>query len=79
MKHYDNEYAQKVHEILSPLVGDMMSQGIIKSQTAALGIKEELLSKSDMPRLADGVKKGLVIFLGSDTATKVAERISQIN
>jgi hypothetical protein len=79
MKHYNNEYAQKVHEILSPLVGDMMSRGILKSQTAAIGLDEESLTKASLPKLADGVKKGLVIFLGSDTAQKVAERICQIN
>jgi hypothetical protein len=78
MKAYSNPYTQKVYEILEPLVGDMMARGTIKSQSTALGCNEESFKQTDIPRLAEGVKKGLVIFIGSDTASKVAAKISQI-
>jgi hypothetical protein len=78
MLPYSNNYAQRVFEILAPLIGDMMAQGVIKSQSAAIGKEVTSLVKADMPKLAEKVGKGLVVFLGSDSASKVCNRIAQI-
>jgi hypothetical protein len=78
MNKYINEYAQKAYDILEPLVGGMMASGTLKMQTAAIGCTEETITKKDLPQLAEGIRKGLVIFLGSDTASKVASKISQL-
>jgi hypothetical protein len=75
---YSNIYAQKVFEILAPLIGDMMAQGVINVQLKSIGKNESNLDKEDMPKLAEKIGQGLVVFLGSDTASKVCNRIAQI-
>jgi hypothetical protein len=79
MKAYTNEYTQKVYDILEPLIGDLIARGTIKTQSAALGTNEENLKPSDLAKLSESIRKGLVIFLGSDSASKIASKISQIN
>jgi hypothetical protein len=78
MKVYTNEYAQKVYDIVAPLIGDVMARNSIKIQSKAIGYDEESIKQKDLPSLAEGIRKGLVIFLGHDTATKVSSKISQI-
>lgn len=78
METYSNKYAQQVFEILAPLVGDLMAKGVVKSQSALIGLKPEDLKREDMPKLAEKVKKGMSVFLGSDSALKIADRIARI-
>ncbi len=78
MKIYDNKYTQAIFDILEPLVGKSMAQGAVKAQIKAIGSTEETLTQSDLPKLSEGVKKGLVIFIGSDAAQKVAAQILNI-
>ncbi len=78
MNAYTNEYAQKIYNILAPMVGDLMSKSIIKSNTAKLGIKEDSIQLSNLPILAAEMKKGLTVFLGSGAAETVALRIANI-
>jgi hypothetical protein len=78
MKIYENKYTQAIYDILEPLVGKSMTQGAIKAQIKAIGSTEETLTRNDLQRLSEGVKKGLVIFIGSDAAQKVASKISKL-
>jgi hypothetical protein len=55
-----------------------MAQGILKAQFARLGINQDTLKTSDLPRLADEIKKGLTTFIGTDAANQVAARIRAI-
>jgi hypothetical protein len=79
MSTYTNEYAQKIYEILAPMVGDLMSKSIIKSNTARLGIQEDSIKLSNLPILAAEMKKGLTVFLGSGAAEIVASRIANMH
>lgn len=78
MKKYQNSFAQSAYDILSPIIGDMMARGTMKSKASILGVTEETLRKDHMPRLAEEIRKGLVIFLGKDAADKVSSKISKI-
>jgi len=75
MTTYSNTYAQQIFNLLSPLVGDFMAKGVLKSQVQRLGKTEESITKEDLPRLADDISKGLVVFVGTDVAQKVAAKI----
>jgi len=75
---YNNPYAQKVYTILIPLVGDFMARSILKSQTAKLGLNEDKLSKKDLPNLAEGVRKGLMAFIGTNGALQISTKIASI-
>lgn len=78
MKVFENKYTQAIFDILEPLVGKSMAVGAIKTQVKNIGITEETLTHADLPKLSEGVKKGLVIFIGSDAAQKVASQILNI-
>jgi hypothetical protein len=78
MKTYNNIYATKIHAIMLPLVGDFMASGVLKTQTKSLGIDEETIKPEHISQLADGIKKGLSIFLGSDGAVKICDQIKAI-
>lgn len=78
MVSYSNPVTQKVFLTLKPLTGELMAQGILKAQFAHLGLSQDTLKMSDLPRLADEIKKGLTTFIGSDAANQVAARIRAI-
>lgn len=75
---YQNNYAQKVYEIILPLLGDVMAQTVLKTQTKKIGKSEELITIADIPKLAEAIRMGLTIFLGSEGANNVAAKIAKI-
>jgi len=75
---YQNIYAQKVYETILPLLGEVMAQTVLKTQTKKIGKTEEMLTIADMPKLAEAVRLGLTIFLGSEGANNVASKIARI-
>jgi len=75
---YKNSYTQKIYTILIPLIGDYMARGVIKNQVTKLGITEDNVAKKDLPALAEGIKKGLMAFIGGEKASQVANKIVAI-
>lgn len=75
MTSYNNTYSQQIFSVLSPLVGEFMAKGVLKSQAQRIGKSEETITKDDLLHLADGISKGLVVFVGTDVAQKVAAKI----
>ena len=75
MKIYNNQYAQKIHAIMLPLVGDFMASGVLKTQTKNIGIDEESIKPENLTALSEAIKKGLSLFLGSEKAEKIAAQI----
>ncbi len=75
---YNNQYTQKVYTLLIPLVGDFMARSILKTQTSKLGLTEEKITKKDLPNLAEGIRKGLMAFVGGDGARQLASKITAI-
>jgi hypothetical protein len=79
MKGYNNSYTQKIYASLVPLVGEIVAQGVLKTQSTRLGKDVESLTHTDGPQIVEGLKKGLTIFMGSDAASQIANKIGQIN
>jgi len=75
---YKNPYTQKIYAILIPLIGDFMARGVIKNQVTKLGLTEDNIAKKDLSALAEGIKKGLIAFIGSEKANQVASKIVAI-
>jgi hypothetical protein len=75
MKQYNNKYSQQIFTILIPLVGEIMAQGVIKSQSIKIGKNEDSLTSNDMPLMAEAIRKGLILFLGSDVAKQISDKI----
>jgi hypothetical protein len=78
MMTYTNPYAEKTFAIISPLLGPSMAKSVIRLQTSKLGLNEEKISPKDMPQIAEGIRKGLVVFLGSETAKQISDKIASI-
>jgi len=76
MTTYSNPFAQQIFNILYPLIGETIAKGSLRSQCTKLGITENQINKEHLSKLADGVRKGLVIFIGTDEAQKVADKIN---
>lgn len=78
MKVYSNPITQKIHLILTPLIGEIMSSGVLKVQTRKLGITEETVTLRVLPQLAEGIRHGLVLFLGTDASQRVTQKILEL-
>jgi hypothetical protein len=78
MNAYHNQYAQKIHEIIAPIIGELMSKGSLRTQCKNLGITEETIQQKDLLALSENLRKGLVLFLGSENANAVASKILKI-
>jgi hypothetical protein len=76
---YTNTYTQKIYMLLIPLVGDYIARNLIKTQALKLGLTEEKIAKKDLPTLAEGIRKGLLAFLGSEKAGQIAIKITAIS
>jgi hypothetical protein len=75
---YNNRYCQEIYKLIEPLLGDLMTQNILKFQIKKIGKIEDTIEASDLPTIAEAIKSGLTIFLGSEASGNVAERISKI-
>ncbi len=75
---YNNQYAQKIYALLIPLVGDFVARSVLKTQASKLGLTEEKISKADLPNLAEGIRKGMMAFIGGDAAKQIASKIVTI-
>ncbi|HEX2920098.1 MAG TPA: hypothetical protein VHO50_02925 [Bacteroidales bacterium] len=75
MKVFTNSLAQRIHKILFPLIGDLMSANILKVQCKKIGIDEESINVNHLPQLAEGIKLGLILFLGTDASSQVEQKI----
>ncbi|NLF41170.1 MAG: hypothetical protein GX587_00575 [Bacteroidales bacterium] len=79
MVQYKNPLTQKVFQLLMPLTGDFMAQGILKTQFKNMGIDQDTLKITDLPKLAEAVKKGLSAFIGAAAAEQVALKIKNLS
>jgi hypothetical protein len=78
MTNYNNPYVEKIFALLKPLVGEMMANGIISSQSKKLGVDVEKLTVQHLSVLADNIKNGLILFIGSEAAETVSKEIREI-
>lgn len=67
---------EQVHQLLDPLIGEIMARSTLSVNCAKLGKTPETLAPEDMRTLAYNLSKGLVFFVGSEKAAQIAERIA---
>ncbi len=78
MNPYTNTFSKQIYELISPLVGDMMSRGALRTQCKKLRIEEESIKRENLTEIAKGIKTGLTLFLGSEGANHIAEKIERL-
>lgn len=75
-----NLLVNRVFGLLQPLVGSIIAENAIETQMRKIGISDiEDLTHKDLPPLAEELRKGLVIFIGSSNARLVASKIAELN
>jgi hypothetical protein len=75
---YANHITQEAYNIIVPLLGDIMTQNVLKAQIKRIGKTEDSITRDDLPKLATTIKSGLSIFLGSDAANNISLKIQNI-
>jgi len=78
MNTYFNIYAKSIFELLSPIIGELMAKGAIRSQCNKLGISEEMIQKKDMATISEGIGKAMMLFIGTEGAKQLVEKIKKI-
>jgi hypothetical protein len=75
---YSNNYALKIYEIISPIVGDILAHGALTSQCRKLNIAPEQIEHEHLGDLGNGFKSALVIFVGSEGAKIISQQIEML-
>lgn len=78
MSIYTNHYAQKIFEIISPILGESMAKGSISVHCKKIGVAPENIKQKDLSALAQSIMKGLTLFVGSEKSMIVASRITAL-
>jgi hypothetical protein len=78
MEAFKNTYAQKIFEIISPVLGELMAKGALRSQCKKIGISEDSIQPKDMVLLSDNIGKALILFIGSENARQIIARMKAI-
>lgn len=78
MTNYKNQYAQKIYEIISPVLGEIMAKGSLRAHCNNLGISEDTIQPKDLLALSEKLRKGLVIFLGTEGSGLIASKITKL-
>lgn len=72
---YKNHLTNQIFDILTMYIGETIARGSIKAQCAKLGILEENIRYEHLSDIADGIRRGLVLFIGTEQAINVANKI----
>jgi len=75
---YNNPLSDKIHHILTPLLGSMMADATLRVQCKKIGTSAETLSTSSLSDFAKNLEMGLVIFVGSEKAKEVSWSIEHL-
>lgn len=70
--------AEQLHAILDPLLGANMTESAIILDCKKIGRLPETLVAADMKGLSELLVKGLVLFVGTEKAQEIGERIRAI-
>jgi hypothetical protein len=78
MKTYNNKYIQQINSILLPILGEFMTEATIKNRCEKISKNVENIDVEDLNHLADSIKIGLIVFIGTEKANEIAEKIRKL-
>jgi hypothetical protein len=73
-----NNYYIKIVDVLTPYIGYVMAQGAVNAQCKRNNILPEEITKKDITLLANGMQRALNVFVGSDGARTLTDKIQKI-
>lgn len=74
----DNALIIKILEIITPVCGELMARSTISVHCEKTGIRPENLSAQHLPLLAQRIQALLQIFVGSDKAREIADKVGKL-
>jgi hypothetical protein len=69
---------ERVKEVLSPLLGEIMAKSTIKLHCRKLGIEPDALKVADLAALSSEIEKGMGVFVGSAKAKELSQKIAEL-
>ncbi len=75
---YQNALANKIVEMLTPLVGAMMARSVIEVQAKRLGLDPEKITAAVLPQIAERFASHLKIFVGTEKASQIGESVLKL-
>jgi hypothetical protein len=75
---YQNALANRIVEMLTPLVGAMMANSVIGVQSKRLGIDPEKITTAELPQFAERFAAHLKIFVGTEKARLIGESVKNL-
>ena len=70
--------SQKIADVMTPFVGQIMAQSILKVQCKRMNIDPDKLTIIDLPRISATFSAHMDLFVGTDKAQEIARRLMQI-
>lgn len=67
--------AEKIIELLTPGIGKLMATSSVKAQCNTLGIPMDSIPADKLPALAKNLSTALVMFIGSEKAKEMENKI----
>ena len=76
---YANQLAQKIYNLLAPLIGPLMAESAVRLQAKKAGVTPETITPEHLTIIAEEIEKAIRIFVGSDKAKEIAAIIANIH
>jgi hypothetical protein len=73
-----NPYAEKIEDLLSPMVGDFIAKMALKSQCKSLGITPDQIGPQHLDDLSDKVGQALSFHGHKEDVEKISALIRRI-
>jgi hypothetical protein len=74
----ENKLTLQIYGLLRPLIGPVMAEAAIMIQSRKAGKNHDTIDERDLPALADLITHSLIVFLGTDGAARIAEKIKKL-
>lgn len=78
MIQYNNQYALKIYEMISPIVGEILAHGALTSQCNKIDIAPEQIDQGHLKAISSGFQQALGIFVGTEGAKIISQQIENL-
>jgi hypothetical protein len=78
MVKVSNILAERIEEVLRPIVGTVLAAVSVDLETKRIGKDSESVTRLDLPMIADNLSQQLKLVVGPDLATAAAQRVREL-
>ena len=76
---YQNALANRIVEMLTPLLGKTMAESVINVQAKKIGTDPEKITRAELPQIAQRFETHLKIFVGTEKAHQIGESVQKLS